>query len=95
MAEVLTPFGKEFARFPTPSQITLDALRSHLTGLLPELWDNQRALLDRMYPKGAAVMSEPELKNAIDLCHRTIAKNRVGREPALSDAESAGTNSHD
>jgi len=47
--------------------------RDELSQMLNQCTGAQQAFFNRLYPKG---VPEKKLMNAIDLCERTIAKNR-------------------
>lgn len=52
--------------------------RGLLTEALKQCTEEQQTFFDRIFPEG---VSEDKLVGAIDLCRRTIRKNKVGREP--------------
>jgi hypothetical protein len=75
----MSGFTEEFAKFRTPGQIVRDALTTELRSLLAECTEPQRQLFGRMFPAGIDKIPEDGLRSAIDLCQRTVTKNRVGR----------------
>lgn len=75
----MTTFAEAFSKFTPPEQTALAALRAQLVGLLPQLTKGQRDFFDRLFAEGVDGMTVERLNTAIDLCHRTIAKNIAGR----------------
>jgi hypothetical protein len=65
------------AAIPTAGEVVLNALRSETTALLTECSDKQRALFDRLFPKGLERLNEVELRKAHRLCRDTVTKNRA------------------
>jgi hypothetical protein len=74
----MTTFLEEFESFRKPEQIMRDALLTETAVLMLHLTEDQIAFLHRIYPDLKSLPRE-KLAQAIDLMHRTITKNRVGR----------------
>lgn len=72
-------FADEFAKFRKPMEIARAALRAELEERLAELTESQRAHFKKFWPSAPPAMSFDALKNAVDVCQRTVAKNRAGR----------------
>lgn len=75
----MTTFSEEFAKFQNPTDMVIELLRNTLSALLGELQEKQRDFFHRLYPEGVDALPEWQLKNAIDQCQRTIAKNRAAQ----------------
>lgn len=76
-------FVEEFAKIATPDQIIKNSLIYALSQMLAELTEEQKAMFIKIWPIAIPNMSEAELRNALNLCNRTVAKNRAGRPPPL------------
>ena len=62
--------------------------RNLLQERLAQCTTSQRAMFNRMYPQGVPA---DRLESAIDLCDRTIKKNREGRNEFQRMGEGAGS----
>jgi hypothetical protein len=72
-------FSTVFDKLKKPKEIMKEALVTELNIRLEDITVPQREFFYRIYPKGFSSMTQEQLCNAIDLCHRTITKNNLGR----------------
>jgi hypothetical protein len=59
------------------NQIVREALKQELDRLLVRLSQPQRNVFDCIFPTGSASLSEGKLRQAVDLCQRTVLKNEA------------------
>lgn len=72
-------FTEEFTKIRKPDEVVYQSLKAAVESALAECTDKQRAFFPKVFPKWPDNMSEEKLRDALDLCNRTIAKNRAGR----------------
>lgn len=72
-------FSDAFKEFRTPKQIVRDALNAELLTCLLECTPAQQELFGRLYPGAPTKIKDDDIPNAVDLVHRTLAKNKAGR----------------
>lgn len=75
----MTNFLNELSKLTTPAEIAKSALRAELEQRLSECTERQQDMFRRIYTREISLLNEKELKSAIDLVNRTLAKNRAGR----------------
>ncbi len=73
-------FLEVFNKIETPNELVKRVLREEIEKALLECSESQRSLFKKIFPKGVQKESEEILKSALDLCHRTIAKNTENPE---------------
>ena len=73
------PFTEEFAKLATPNQVIVGALTGATMERLKDCTNEQRSFFARLFPEWPDRMTEQSLRTALDLCNRTVAKNRAGR----------------
>jgi hypothetical protein len=56
-------------------EIVRNALISHLKALLLQCTTEQQEKFSRIFPDGFMELEELQLRGAVDLCERTVAKN--------------------
>ncbi len=78
-------FEDEFVKFKSPHTIMKEALLAEIERLLPECTPEQREnFKTRIYPKGIDInSSQVQVMQAVDIIHRTVAKNRAARPVRL------------
>lgn len=74
----MSTFKEEYSKFKTPKEIIREALEGELNFCLIEVTEKQKDFFFRIWPKGVESIPYEDLSGAIDLCHRTMAKNNLG-----------------
>ena len=75
----MSDFMTEFSKFKTSAQIIRDALTTELNSILEELTAEQQTTFVKLFPEGVEKLKNDKLIAAVDLVHRTLAKNRSSR----------------
>ena len=62
----------------SPDTIVRQALVAQVRELLGECTEQQRKTFALVFPDGVDRLPEKKLRQAVDLCNRTVLKNRTG-----------------
>lgn len=77
-------------RFRSTAQIIRDALTAELSARLAECTEAQRAVFKRVFPNEIGKLSEEQLRNAVDVCQRTVHKNITTGRTASTPTSAGG-----